>query len=198
MSDISENAPVPDSVSRGKRKRRILIFCGVTVINAALLAFLLTQLLTPAPHASSDPLIGHPAPNFSLASLHSSSGKELLSLSSFKGRPVVLNFFASWCDPCKEETPLLEQTWKQMQAQHKDVVFVGVDFHEPTSDATGFLRSFNISYPAALDADGAVASKYGIAALPGTIFIDRNGMVVSKEARELTSQVLASNLKLIS
>ncbi|HET8910981.1 MAG TPA: TlpA disulfide reductase family protein [Ktedonobacteraceae bacterium] len=198
MSESAENAPVAVSGDRNKRKRRILLFCGVSLINVALLVFLVTQLLTPAAHPSSDPLVGHPAPNFSLLALHLTSAKGTLSLSSFKGRPVVLNFFASWCDPCKGEAPLLEQSWTQMQQQHKDVVFLGVDFHEPNSDATGFLRSFKITYPAVLDADGSVASKYGIVALPGTIFINRDGVVVSKEARELTSQVLSSDLKLIA
>ncbi len=122
MPEFAENAPVQGSVHKNKRRRRILIFCVASLLNMGLLALLLTQLLTPAPHSGSDPLVGHPAPNFSLALLRPSGGKSVLSLSNFKGKPFVLNFWASWCEPCKEEAPLLESAWKQVQAQGKDVI----------------------------------------------------------------------------
>ena len=98
MPELAENAPVQGSVLKNKRGRRILIFSAVSLLNVGLLAFLLSQLLTPAPKTSvSDPLIGHPAPDFTLAMLGPSSGKRALSLSDFKGKSVVLNFWASWC-----------------------------------------------------------------------------------------------------
>src|SRR5438552_19185170 len=117
MSEVVENAPVQESVRKNKRRRRIVIFCVVSLVNVGLLALILTQLLTPATTSVSDPLVGHPAPDFSLVMLHSVSTKSALSLSNFKGKPVVLNFWASWCQPCKEELPLLENAWKQIQAQ---------------------------------------------------------------------------------
>ena len=196
MPETAENASVQGSV-RKKSRRRILIFCVVSLFNVGLLALLLTQLLTPATHSGSDPLVGHAAPDFSLAMLRLSTGKSELSLSDFKHKPVVLNFWASWCEPCKEELPLLENTWKRLQAQGKDVIFLGIDFQEAKSDAANFLQSYGITYPAVLDATGSVASKYGIESLPDTIFIDRNGTVRSKVAREITSQILASNLQMI-
>lgn len=162
-----------------------------------LLALLLTQLLTPAPHVVSDPLIGQPAPNFSLTMLRLDSRKNVLSLANFKGKPVVLNFWASWCEPCKEEAPLLESTWKQVQAQGKDVVFLGIDFEEASNDGLSFLQLYGITYPLLLDANGTVAIKYGVTSLPQTIFINRNGTVMSRVPRELTAQVLSSNLQLI-
>jgi cytochrome c biogenesis protein CcmG, thiol:disulfide interchange protein DsbE len=197
MPEPTENVPAQGSVPRNRRRRRILIFCVVSLFNVGLLTFLVTQLLTPAPKSASDPLVGHPAPNFSLATLGSSTGKSVLSLSDFKGKPVVLNFWASWCAPCKEELPLLESTWKRMQAQGKDVIFLGIDFQESKSDAANFLQTYGITYPTVLDATGSVASKYSIASLPDTIFIDRNGTVLSKVAREITAQALSSNLQLI-
>lgn len=198
MPEIAENAPVQMSVRKNRRRRRILIFCVVSLLNVGLLALLLTQLLTPASKSGSDPLIGHPAPEFSLAMLHSSTGTGKLSLSNFKGKAVILNFWASWCAPCTEESPLLERTWKQVQLQSKDVVFVGIDFQETNSAASGFMQQYGITYPVALDANGAVANKYGITSLPDTIFIDKNGTVISKESREITAPVLSSNLKLIT
>src|ERR1700736_4241064 len=140
MPELAENAPVQESVRKNKRRRRIVIFCVVSLLNVGLLALLLTQLLTPAPNPRLDPLVGHPAPNFSLAMLRPDTRKSVLSLSNFKGKPVVLNFWASWCAPCKEELPLLERTWKQGQAQGKDVVFLGIDFQEANGDGMSFLR----------------------------------------------------------
>jgi len=197
MPELTENAPVPGSVRNNKRRRRILIFCVVSLLNVGLLALILTQLLTPAPNIVSDPLVGHPAPNFSLAMLHPDAGKSALSLSNFIGKPVVLNFWASWCAPCKEEAPLIENTWKQVQAQGKDVVILGIDFQDSNNDSSSFLQLYSITYPTVLDADGSVASKYGVTSLPQTIFINRNGTVPSREPRELTAQVLSNNLQLI-
>src|SRR6266513_1129239 len=94
--------------------------------------------------------------------LRSDTGKSALSLSNFKGKAVVLNFWATWCQPCKEELPLLENAWKQMQAQKKNIVFLGIDFQESNSDATSFLQLHRISYLAGLDTNGAIASKYGV------------------------------------
>ncbi len=197
MSELAEagTPPIQASVHTKKRRRRILIFCVVSLLNVGLLALLLTQLLTPASKPVSDPLVGKSAPNFSLAMLPDS--KSTLSLSNFKSQSVVLNFWASWCDPCKQEAPLLESTWKQMQAQQKDVVFVGIDFQDASTNAISFLRLYNITYQNAVDANGSVASEYGVTGLPHTIFINRHGMVTSSVAGQLTAQVLASNLQSI-
>jgi cytochrome c biogenesis protein CcmG, thiol:disulfide interchange protein DsbE len=197
MSELAENASIQEPMRKNKRKRRIVIFCVVSLLNIGLLALILTQLLTPATHSVSDPLVGHSAPNFSLEMLHSDSGKSALSLSNFKGKPIVLNFWASWCQPCKEELPLLENAWKQMQAQKKDIVFLGIDFQESSSDATSFLKQYGITYLVGLDANGSIASKYRVTSLPQTIFIDRDGTVTSREPQELTAQELSQNLQSI-
>ena len=197
MSKLAENVPVQGSILKNKRRRRILIFCGVSLVNVALLAFLLTQLLTPASHPPSDLLIGHPAPDFSLAMLSPQTGKSHLSLTSFKGRPIVLNFWASWCEPCKEEAPLLQSTWKRLHAQGKNIIFLGIDFQESAHDGSGFLNQYSITYPAGLDTDGSIASKYHVTSLPQTIFINRNGTVMGRVAQQLTDHALSTNLQLI-
>src|SRR5437016_10760935 len=97
MSELAENAPPQESVSKNRRKRRIVIFSVVSLLNVGLLALILTQLLTPVTHSVSDPLVGHLAPNFSLVMLHSENGKSSITLSNFKGKPIVLNFWASRC-----------------------------------------------------------------------------------------------------
>lgn len=198
MSELAENAPVQALTSQPRRSRRkLLIWSVVSLINVGLLALLLTQLLTPAKVAVSDPLVGHPAPNFSVTMLEPQNNNSLLSLADLKGKAVVLNFWASWCAPCKEELPLLEQQWEQAQAQGQDVVFLGLDFEEANSDAANFLQSYHVTYPIGLDTDGSVASKYGINGLPQTVFINRQGTVVKRVTGELTAQVLSSGLQLV-
>lgn len=198
MSELVENAFVQESAQKNKRKRRIVIFCVISLVNVGLLALILTQLLTPATHSVTDPLVGHPAPNFTLVLLHTDSSKNTLSLSNFKGKPIVLNFWASWCQPCKEELPLLENAWIQMQTQNKNIVFLGIDFQESKSDASSFLLQHGITYMAGLDTDGSIANKYGVSSLPQTFFIDRHGTVTSREPQELTAQELSSNLQSIT
>lgn len=197
MSEINESMPVPEAVGKRKRGRKLLIFGAITLINVGLLIVLVTQLLTPASQANADPLIGHPAPTFALTTLSSQVSTTTLSLASLHGKPVVINFWASWCSPCKEEAPLLENSWKQMQAQGKDVVFVGIDFQEARPEALSFLQAYNITYPLVLDTHGTVAEKYDITGLPDTIFINRSGTVVGKVSQQITSQLLTQNLQLI-
>ena len=199
MPELTENAPAQTSHHHDKRRRRILIFSIVSLLNLALLALLLKLLLTPAPNATlSDPLIGHPAPNFSLAVVQPSTIKSILSLSNFKGKAIVLNFWASWCDPCKEEAPILENAWKQVQAQGKNIIFLGIDFQDSHSNAINFLQANGITYPTVLDTDGSVVTKYHIVSLPDTIFINKQGIVVSKVLQQITAQALSTNLQLIS
>jgi cytochrome c biogenesis protein CcmG/thiol:disulfide interchange protein DsbE len=197
MPEQAENISVEESGRKKKRTRRVLIFCGITLLNVGLLALLLTQLLTPAQQAPSDPLLGHVAPDFSLATANFPTGQHRLALADFAGKPIVINFWATWCEPCKEEMPLLETTWRKLRAEGKDVVFLGIDFQESSSDVMLFLLPYGITYPVLLDTDGSVANKYRIASLPDTFFINRQGKVVSKVLQQLTDQALTKGLQLI-
>jgi cytochrome c biogenesis protein CcmG/thiol:disulfide interchange protein DsbE len=198
MEDKS-STPVPKR--KRSRKRNITIFIVVTLLNIGLLIFLWTQLLTPAQNTASgqsrvtDPLIGHPAPNFTLDALNLHPAASI-SLVNFKGKPVVLNVWNSACGPCINEAPLLQSQWQSVQSQ--GVVFIGIDFQDTKSDGLSFLKKYGITYPNVLDASGSTAINYGVTGYPETIFIDRQGVVVSRVPYELTRQSLQSNLQLIS
>jgi len=190
---------IPAPGKKGSRKRRIIIFAVVSLLNVGLLVFLWTQLLTPAQNQNqahpADPLIGHTAPDFTLdaLSLHAAPA---ISLASFKGKPVVLNVWNSACVPCVQEAPLLQSQWQRVKSQ--GVVFIGIDFQDAKSDGVGFLQKYGITYLNGLDATGSTAISYGVTGAPETIFINRQGVVVSRVIGELTVQTLQSNLQLIS
>ena len=202
---LSEEAPA-DGIYAGQltgrrntRKRRVITLLVASLFSIALLALLGSQLLVPAQNQGqtddNSPLIGHRAPDFTLAAL-SAHPAPAIHLASFRGKPMMLNFWASWCDPCKHEAPLFEATWQQVQGQ--GIVFLGIDFEDRQSDALSFLQTYGITYPNVVDASGSVAINYGVTGVPETVFIDRHGVIVRKVIGELTEQTLESNLQLLS
>ena len=112
------------------------------------------------------------APAFTLERL---DGKGDLDLASLRGKAVVLNFWASWCGPCKDETPLLQKGWKRWQG--KDVVFVGVDVKDFRGDAKDFLARYGVTYANVYDGKGSTVGRYGVTGFPETYFVDADGKV---------------------
>ncbi|MFQ5788362.1 MAG: TlpA disulfide reductase family protein [Thermodesulfobacteriota bacterium] len=115
------------------------------------------------------------ANNFSLQSL---DGAQNVELSEFKGKPVVINFWSSWCGPCRKEMPFLENTWKEFK--EKDVILIGINVMDDEGLARNFIKAFDITYLNLYDPSGKVSSKYGVVALPATFFIDREGKITKK------------------
>jgi cytochrome c biogenesis protein CcmG, thiol:disulfide interchange protein DsbE len=120
------------------------------------------------------------APAFSLERLDRDGELELASL---RGKAVVLNFWASWCAPCREETPLLEDGWQRWR--DKNVVFVGVNVKDFRGDARGFMRRFGMTYPTVYDGKGSTVGRYGVTGFPETYFVDARGRVVHRIAGEV-------------
>ena len=100
-----------------------------------------------------------------------------LSLASLRGKAVILNFWASWCVPCKQEAPLLEETWRRWAG--RDVVIVGVDVGDLNTDARKFMRRYGVSYPVVYDGKRTTYEPYGLLGLPETFFVSRTGKVVA-------------------
>jgi cytochrome c biogenesis protein CcmG/thiol:disulfide interchange protein DsbE len=145
------------------------------VVALAAVAGLLGLLVWRLTHQSKPPKIGGPAPAFSLRRLDTSG---TLALASLRGKPVVLNFWASWCVPCKGEAKMLEDAWQRYRSE--GVVFVGIDWHDVKSDARRFLEHHGVTYPTVLDGSGSITDRYGVVGVPETYFIDRRGRLVGE------------------
>ena len=141
------------------------------MMGVGILASLLVWKLT---HETPPPKVGAPAPAFSLPRLQGSGDT---SLASFRGKTVVLNFFASWCAPCKREAPDLQSLWRRYRSE--GLVVLGVDSGDAKSDARRFLSAHGVTYPIVFDPGEKLA--YGPYALPGfpvTYVLNRQGRIV--------------------
>ncbi len=178
------------------RKGKTMLFFFIALANVTILCVILIALLIPARDGgkASDPLVGHLAPNFSLAAMNPGS-QGFISLATFKGKPLVLNVWSSTCAPCVAEAPLLEHQWEQARAQ--GVIFLGIDYQDSLSGGQRFIQQYSVTYPNVLDATGATTIDYGVTGTPETLFINRQGIVVSRVIGQLTPQALQNNLQAI-
>jgi len=179
--------------SRRNRVRMLLRAIGVLTV-VGFIALLVYGLAAQAPDSTIDDALAQAratsAPGFELevlqrgrqpASLEPAIDRAArdgrVSLSELRGTPVVLNFWASWCEPCRVEAPVLERGWKQ--AQRQGVLFLGLDMQDVTGDAREFLREFDVSYLNVREGGKDTARRYGATGLPETYFISARGQVVA-------------------
>jgi len=129
------------------------------------------------------------APDFTLPRL---DGDGELSLSAFAGKPRLVNFWASWCGPCRDEAPLLQSVARRYQGR---LVVVGVDYQDFTGDARKFVRAFGLTYPIGRDGNGSLLARWGVSAAPESFFIDRAGKVVAHVPGAVTKETLAAGIR---
>jgi cytochrome c biogenesis protein CcmG, thiol:disulfide interchange protein DsbE len=159
---------------------------GAQALAVGLVALLLALLIWKVAQGSGkEAAIGKPAPDFSLDRLDRAG---TLQLSSLRGKVVVLNFWASWCFPCKQEAPALAAASKRWGDR---VVVLGVDVNDFQGEARRFARKYGLTYPLVHDNRNVTSPKYGLTGLPETFFIDRRGKVVE----HVISEVKAADIR---
>lgn len=122
------------------------------------------------------PVKGNPAPDFQLPNLDG----QIISLSSLRGSPVLLNFWATWCGPCREEMPYLQQIHEEWSDRGLVVLAINLtysSFSESPATVKSYLQSNNLSLPVLLDTRQEVGRQYNIRNIPTTLFIDKNGII---------------------
>jgi cytochrome c biogenesis protein CcmG/thiol:disulfide interchange protein DsbE len=148
--------------------RRVLIACVLALVPVAILAYGLRA----NPRAVPSPLVGRAAPEFNLPRF---DGAGDIRLADLRGRIVVVNFWASWCIPCREEAAALEAIWRRHRGD--GVVMVGVNIQDSRPAAGKFLIETRPSYPNVVDATGKTSIAYGIYGVPETFVLDRDGTI---------------------
>ena len=148
---------------------------GFVVLGAVIAAFLVLLAVglanrSPVTGKSGFTRVGKPAPGFVLPGI----GGGEIDLADFSGKPMVINFWASWCPPCRQEALVLEDAWR---AHVDDVQFVGVDIQDADADAEAYVAEFDVTYPNGLDRKGRVTVDYGVIGLPVTFFVNKAGVV---------------------
>ena len=161
------------------------------LLALACVAGLLALLVYSVVHQEHAPGVGSKAPAFTLRRLE---GPGKVSLAAYRGKPVVLNFWASWCQPCKGEAAVLERDWTSYQ--HRGVVFLGVDYHDLPSDARRFVTAHGLTFPMLEDGSGNVTSgSYGVTQVPETYVLNRQGRVVAHLAGPITDPGFAATFR---
>lgn len=155
---------VPEAVASTPRSKRtgLIITFAVILALLALLAWGLRKV-------QAGPIEKGMAPDFSVTGF---DGREF-TLSEHRGHVVIVNFWASWCPPCREEAAYLEQTWRKYEGQ--DVIFVGVDWVDTQKEALAYIQEFDITYINGPDIGTRAAQAYNIQGVPETFFVARNG-----------------------
>ena len=164
--------------------RRVLF----TLMGVGLIVILLGYGFYRDPRYIPSPLVGGPAPDFALEMF---DGKTV-RLSEFRGKTVMLDFWASWCVPCRAEARDLEAAWKR---QGDDVVFLGINIQDKRADALGFIDEFGITFVNGRDPDGKIAVDYGVWGIPEAFFISPAGRITYKHVGAIPPAVLEARLR---
>ncbi len=153
----------------GTRKRAGLLFVVIAIITIAGLALLALGVI----QKMRPPLEGGAAPIFDLKTYDG----QVVRLSDLRGKAVAVNFWASWCQPCREEAPLLEAAWRKYK--DRGFVLIGVDYVDTEPAARAYMKEFKLTYPNGPDVQTLISQAYHITGVPETYFIGKDGKVLT-------------------
>jgi cytochrome c biogenesis protein CcmG, thiol:disulfide interchange protein DsbE len=171
----------------GRAPRRWLTLFVVLVPVVAVLALLGYGFTREARYIPS-PLLGRPAPAFTLPLF----GGDEVRLEELRGQVVFLNFWASWCPPCRAEARMLEAVWREYR--DRDVVFIGANIQDQKARALAFLDEFDVTYPNGMAGAGRIAIDYGVWGLPETFIIDREGRITYQHVGAIGRTTITTRL----
>jgi cytochrome c biogenesis protein CcmG/thiol:disulfide interchange protein DsbE len=161
---------------------------AVTLACAALV-IVLAKGFGRDPHQVPFMLRGQPAPTFSLRTLQSG---DVVTLAALRGKPVVLNFWSTWCGPCRLEHPVLEWGFREYGSQAQ---FLGAIFEDTEENARAYISRHGSPYPQLVDPRSQMAVDYGVAGVPETYFIDSNGVILDKHVGPMDQATLAARMR---
>ncbi len=192
MSSVVEQPDSSELANTRERRgpRRLILAAWLVAGVAAIVVFLTVSVGRPSGPVDT-PIVDRPAPPFDLQTLD--GGR--VSLTDLRGSPVVLNFWASWCIPCREEAPLL--TAADATYRPEGLRVLGVVYQDSPQHARDFMARYGQTYSGLLDPDGRTAIDYGAFGIPETFFIDRTGVVRSRQVGALTEAELRRQIEAI-
>jgi cytochrome c biogenesis protein CcmG/thiol:disulfide interchange protein DsbE len=175
-----------------RRKKHLITTAIITLITVGVL-LVLTKGLTLNPSLVKSNLLGKQAAPFEVEMLESSSwlpqtSGNRLKLSDMAGKPIILNFWASWCVSCREEAIHMEAFWKRYR--EKGILVLGIAIQDSVDAAKEFAKVHGKTYPIAIDHSGKASIDYGVYGVPETFLIDSQGTIVHKEAGPVTALML--------
>ncbi len=174
---MAEHKPTTDP-------KQAFTFFGLLLLVVAFFGYAVLPHLDPQPNVSE----GKPAPDFTLGVISDSAEPSSFALSDHRGDVVVLDFWASWCPPCRAQAPIIDGVSRAMQG--KGVQIVGVNTGDELSAAHEFIKMTGLTYPSVFDTTGAVARAFGANQLPTLVLIDPSGNVVSVQSRVVSEKEL--------